>query len=121
MGGGGFQPQILKFDEIMCDNHNCHAQIFAARVPRAREHHYTNFPLDLCIYIGLTFWPQRHLLKYENMVRHFFNLRESSRWDKKSKNPEDSLISHRAHHVRYSHALWFSRKPPTRPSGTHFP
>ena len=31
------------------------AKIFAARVPRAREHHYTNFPLDLCIeYIGLT-------------------------------------------------------------------
>ena len=26
------------------------AKIFAARVPRAREHHYTNFPLDLCIY-----------------------------------------------------------------------
>ena len=52
---------------------------------------------------------------------HFFNLRESSRWDKKSKNPEDSLISHRAHHVRYSHALWFSRKRENRPSGTHFP
>ena len=37
-------------------------QKFAVRVPRAREHHYANFPLDF-MHILDSPWPQRHLLK----------------------------------------------------------